>query len=50
MNNLEIGYGLIFGFTVGVNYMNFETGNEGEYMHVVQMMVGIFLLEFSWTQ
>lgn len=48
MNNLEILYGPIFGFTVGVNYINFDTANDGEYMHVLQMMFGIFLIEFSW--
>jgi len=45
---IEINYGLIFGFTVGINYANFEESNEGEYLHVLQILLGFFMIELSW--
>ena len=48
MNNLDFSYGLIFGFALGVNYLNFEGEDEGTYCHIAQFMLGVVMIEFSW--
>lgn len=45
---MDISFGLIFGFTVGINYLNFESSEEGEYIHVIQLLVGVIAIEFTW--
>lgn len=48
MRHFEIGYGLVYGLCFGFNYFQVEGSNEGEYQHVIQLLLGFFMIEVNW--